>query len=226
MRHPSRPARGRSSSPMAAWPAWRVAGVGLALYGLLSGSMWLVSGLVPELGLPARVIASVLVLLLGLSFTLWSWRDFTWLSRMANGLLITLVLLAIGTLFWPMLLSGVWLWVIPLLFLALLLLAWVLPVISSSLSGQLWREQMAPHTWFGQRAMKAGLGLGLGGAGVLGSIAGTSLVRAGKAPIAYLLVALGTSILSVLIAQGFAHQLWPDTPWGARNARSTMDKKA
>jgi len=188
--------------------------------------MWLVSGLVPELGLPARVIASVLVLLLGLSFTLWSWRDFTWLSRMANGLLITLVLLAIGTLFWPMLLSGVWLWVIPLLFLALLLLAWVLPVISSSLSALLWREQMSPRTWLGKGAMKWSLVLGLGGAGVLGSIAGTSLVRAGKAPLAYLLMALGTSILSVLIAQGFAHQLWPSTPWGEKAAHTLPDRNA
>lgn len=208
---------------MASWPLWRVAVAGLALYGLLSGSVWLVSGLVPEIGLPARVTAAALVLLLGLSFTFWSSRDFSWLSRTANGLLITMAMLGIGALFWPMLLGGIWLVVIPLLFLALLLLAWALPAISGSFSALLWREQIAPQTKLGRASMKWGLALGLGGAGVLGSLAGTSLVRAGKAPIAYLVVALGMSILSVVIAQGFAHQLWPSTPWGEKAARTEPD---
>lgn len=208
---------------MARWPAWQVAAVGLALYGLLSGSLWLVSGLVPNVGSSARVVVPGLILLFGLSVTFWSWRSFNWLSRMANGVLITLALLAIGALFWPMLLSGIWLLVVPALFLALLLLAWALPAISSSTSGLLWQEQMAPQTKLGKAAMKWALRLGLGGAGVLGSVAGTSLVRAGKAPIAYLIVALAMSILSILIAQGFAHQLWPSTPWGVKAAQTPPD---
>jgi hypothetical protein len=64
--------------------------------------------------------------------------------------------------------------------------------------------------------MKWVLGIGLGGAGIAGATLGTSLSRTGEVHIGYLVVALGTTAVAVLQAQGYSHQVWPDRPWAVQ----------
>ena len=205
--------------PIAAWPLWKVVGLGLIGYGPIS-AMLFVSSLVPPPFHPELfAVISILILALGLFFTVWTSRRPSWAPRFGGTALVALLFLGLGIRFWAMIVNGFWFWVVVLLFVALFVLAWLLPAASESLSALLWREQMAPQTKIARRVMSWLLAIGLGGAGVLGASTGASLVRTGGARLAYLILALGMSILGVLIAQGFAHQLWPDTPWGRRFER-------
>jgi hypothetical protein len=202
--------------PIADWPLWKVVLLGLAGYGPLSALLYL-SSLVPPPFRPDVIAAvSILIVTLGVFLVVWASRRPGWAPRAGGTALLALLFLVLGMRFWAMLLNGFWLWAVTGLFALLYVLAWLLPVVSASLSGLLWREQVAPQTGFAQRLTRWTLALGLGGAGVIGASVGTSLVRTGGSSLAFLIAALGMSVLGVLVAQGFSHQLWPDSPWAMR----------
>lgn len=209
--------------PASTWPLWKVVVLGLAGYGPMAGFLYASSRLPPPLDAGASAAISILIAVLGVCFSVWSAKAPGWPPRLGGGILIAFLFLGVGLRFWAMVASGPWLWLVVLLFIALFVLAWFLPAVSSSLSARLWREQVAPESQIGRKISRLLLALGLGGAGVVGASSGMALARTGGAGIAYLLVALGMSILGVLIAQGFAHQLWPSTPWGEKAARTEPD---
>lgn len=212
--------------PASKWPLWKVVMLGLVGYGPMAAFLFASSRMPPELHEGASAAISILIVALGVCFSIWSARAPGWIPRVGGGVLIALLFLSLGLRFWAMVLAGPWLWLVLLLFAALFMLAWFLPAISESLSARFWRAQIAPQTQIGRRISRWLLALGLGGAGVLGASSGMAMARTGQAKLAYLLVALGMSILGVLIAQGFAHQLWPATPWGEKDARTAPGKKA
>ena len=211
-------------SPIAGWPVWKAIGLCIGGPALLGGMLSLSSLMVPPPLAVREVALFSLVMTLGVVFFVWSWRRYTWGSRVASTALVAIVFLAIGMRAWTAILGGIWLWVVVLLFAVLFCFAWFLPAVSPAASALIWREQSAPETRFGRVAMKWALRLGLGGAGVLGASAGMSIMRTGAAPVAYLIVALGASILAVLLSQSFSHQLWPDSPWARSVATSDPGK--
>lgn len=211
-------------SPASTWPLWKVVALGLAGYGPMSGFLYASLQMPPPIPAGASAAASILIVVLGVGFSVWSARAPGWIPRTGGGILIALLFLGVGLRFWAMVATGPWLWLVTLLFMALFVLAWFLPAISGSLSAMIWREQVAPQSQIGRKVSRTLLALGLGGAGVVGASSGMALARTGAAGIAYLLVALGMSIVGVLIAQGFSHQLWPSTPWGGKAAETSHDK--
>jgi hypothetical protein len=208
--------RQEKPSSIAEWPLWKVVVLALAGYGPLAALLYL-SSLVPPPFRPDLIAAvSILIVTLGIFLAVWASRRPGWAPRAGGTALLSLLFLALGTRFWAMLVNGLWFWVVTLPFVLLYVLAWLLPAISASLSTALWREQVAPQTGLARRLTRWTLALGLGGAGAVGASVGTSLIRTGGGRLAFLIVALGMSILAVLIAQGFSHQLWPDSPWAKR----------
>jgi hypothetical protein len=209
--------RGRvKASPLASWPLWKAIGMCLGGPVFLAGILWSSSLMVPPVQPERETGIFMLVVTLGVASFLWSWKSFSWASRVAVTALVAMVFLAVGIRAWTAILGGIWLWVVVFMFASLFCLAWLLPAVSPAVSASMWNEVTTPQTPVGRGVMKWTLRLGLGGAGVLGASLGMSLMRTGGAPLAYLIVALGMSILAVLLAQSFSHQIWPESPWAKR----------
>jgi len=212
-----------TSAPFMRWSIWKTMGAATVLFGGLGGLLIFSASTPPEFA-PGKVapVASVLALI-GIAMMLWTRVSSRWIARL--GMVVVCVTLVFGIAWraWAAVLSGAWLCLVVLSLGVLLALAWSLPAMSASLSAVIWREQSAPQTAIGQGITKWGLRLGLGAVGVVGASVGTSLVRSGKASLAYLIVALGMSFVALLAAQGNAHQLWRDRPWAQKEARRPGD---
>ena len=196
-------------SPIAAWPLWKVLGMGVVTYGILATLLLLATLISSRFPSIIMLVVAGLALLLGTLFTVWAWKDHTLVPRLGGTVVVTMFFLAMGIWFWGVFLDGVWLWGVVALILILYTVAWTLPAISSAASSLLWREQATPQTRVGRRIFTWDLGLGLGGAGVVGASFGTSLSRTGNVALASLIVAVGMSAVAIFMAQGFSHQLWP-----------------
>jgi hypothetical protein len=211
-------------SPIAHWPAWKAIGLCIGTSVLLGGMLWLSALMVPPSNVGREFSLFLVTVVIGTSVFIWSWKWYSWASRVAATGLVGLVFLSMGIRAWTAILDGLWFFVVVCLFILLYLIAWSLPAFFPVVSESLWTEQTSPRTSAGRTIMKWLLRIGVGGAGVIGASAGMSLVRLGGVPIAYLGVALGMSILSVMLAQSFSHQLWPVSPWAKRATRPTLGR--
>lgn len=201
---------------MRGWPLWKVVGAGLFLYGAMAG--FLVGTLFLPPAIPSRTLLIAIpltIIPLGLILTLWSWRTFTYHSRIAASLIIGLTVLLAGVRSWAAILSGFWFWFVTGLTSLAFIVAWALPAISYSTSHAIWREQFAPRTRLGRGILKWTLLIGLGGGGALGAGVGMSLARSGALGTVHLLLGALSSALAVFFAQSTSHQLWPDSPWAS-----------
>ncbi|HLC02080.1 MAG TPA: hypothetical protein VJK02_03520 [Anaerolineales bacterium] len=204
---------GNKISPYRDWPVWKTIGLALLAYGGMGAVLTFSSSVTPVFF--PRIVGpvSAAISLLGVALTLWSRSTHGWVPRTGAGALYSVLLFGLAWRSWFAVLNDLWLWVIVLAVAMLVALAWALPAISDSLSATLWREQTYPQTQAGRTIMKWILGIGLGGAGIAGATLGTSLSRTGEVHFGYLIVALGTTAVAVLQAQGYSHQVWPDRPW-------------
>jgi len=199
---------------MVDWPLWKAVGMGIVLYGLLASFLVVAFLLPPEISSRGTLIAlSVAVVPVGVLFSVWSWRSFTYYPRLGGSLIVASVVLIVGIRSWIAILTGSWIrFVVGLLVIAFAA-AWAMPAISGSLSETLWREQIAPETRLGRSVMKWALAVGLGGGGALGAGLGLSFSRAGDYGTVHLLIAILSSAIAVFLGQSLSQQLWPARPW-------------
>lgn len=207
---------GTKTSPLMGWPVWKAVAICVSGPAFLGGLLWVSSLMVPPVVAAREILIFSVVMVFGFLFFMWSWRSYSWASRVASSAFVALVFLGTGIRAWSGILEGALLWVVAWLLGLMFGLAWLLPALSPAASEVLWREQAEPRSKFGRTALKWVLGLGVGGAGVIGASAGMSLMRSGAAPLAYFLVAICMSSAAVLMSQSFSHQLWPDSPWAMR----------
>ena len=199
---------------MAGWPLWKAVGMGIVLYGLMASFLAVAFLLPPMISHRATLIAlSFSVLPVGVLFSVWSWRSFTYYPRLGGSLIVASVVLAVGIRSWVAILAGSWAWLVVGILVIAFAVAWAMPAISGSLSETLWREQIAPQTRLGRSVMKWALAVGLGGGGALGAGLGLSFSRAGDYGTVHLLIAILSSVIAVFLGQSLSQQLWPDRPW-------------
>ena len=194
---------------IASWPLWKVMGLGVGVYGALAIALVLTSTLRSRIPSSLMTILAGMTVVLGPVFLLWAWKDYRLVPRLGGVAVVATVFLAIGIWFWGIVLTGWWLLVVVAGMLSLYALAWALPGVSRGTAAFLWREQTTPQTRVGRKIFTWVLGLGLGGAGIVGASFGTSLSRTGDVALASLIVAVGMSAVAIFMAQGFSYQLWP-----------------
>ena len=199
---------------MAGWPLWKAVGMGIVLYGLMASFLAASLLLPPMISHRATLIAlSFSVLPVGVLFSVWSWRSFSYYPRLGSSLIVASVVLAVGIRSWVAILGGSWAWLVVGILVIAFAVAWAMPAISGPLSETLWREQIAPQTRLGRSVMKWALAVGLGGGGALGAGLGLSFSRAGDYGTVHLLIAILSSVIAVFLGQSLSQQLWPDRPW-------------
>jgi hypothetical protein len=210
----SSPARKRRS-PARDWPLWRVVGAGLFLYGAMAVFLVGTFLLPPAIPSPSLLVAIPLAIVpLGVILTLWSWRSYTYYSRLASLFVIAACILLVSFRSWAAILSGFWFWLVTGLTMVAFLVSWALPSISYSTSSAIRRELGAPRTRLGRGVLKWTLLIGLGGVGALGAGVGMSLARSGALGLAHLLIAALSMAMAILFSLSMSNQLWPDRPWG------------
>jgi hypothetical protein len=214
------------SAPFADWPVWKAAGLAIFALGGLAAVISFSASLPPVFS-PLWVGGTAAALtLLGLVFTFWSRRSFTWWARLGMGAVYAAYFLLLAIRCWYAVLAPDAFVVLTAIVVLLYCVGLTLPGISYTLSSVLWREQTTPETASGRKIVKLALSLGLGGAGALGASAGMSLSRAGQIGIAYLLIAVLSTGLSFFVAQSISHQIWPDRPWAHRSAAGDAHQDA
>ena len=195
----------RDQSPIANLRWWQT----LLLATFVHGIFAFVLVLVPHFSLNALYLG-VAMATLSVIISVWNWRKYSWWSRLSTSLMMSLFFFAISARAWSEVFDIIWIWLLPILL--LYILAWILPLISPSISQALWREQTAPQTRMGRAFMAIVLALAPL-AGVLGAGFGMYGSRFGKAGAVN--VVMGVLGLSLTCVLPFAtmHQLWPKRPW-------------
>ncbi len=123
-----------------------------------------------------------------------------------SGIWLTLIL-GIGIRAWTALVPE-WFWLWVGLFGGMYLFAWTFPALYPQLSAWLYREQMYPETPLGRGCLTVAWFLF-----PMGSSISMVLRRSGQVHFLWLFIGTGMTMVSVGMAQAFAHQLWRKRPW-------------
>ena len=199
--------------PLETWPMWKVVGASLVMHGGLA-VLLVFSSLTPPLFVPDQIrLVSAVLVGFGLVCSIWSRANHSWWPRLGVGLVVWAFLLGIALRSWAAVASGSLLALATILTTVLAISAWALPTISYSISTRIWREQSAPRSRVGRAILHWGLGVGIGGAGVLGATIGMGMARSGGASIVYLFAGIGMTVVAFLMAQGYSHRMWEERPW-------------
>lgn len=190
------------------WPWWKVIGLLVFLFGVLTGLLTLVpyySSVALAIGIGLSVAGTIPVVWLRI------WRTPNWWMEVAYAVVWPLFFLGLGARLLAAIIPVIWVWLIPLL--AAYLLAWALPALNPALSALLWREQTAPQTRLGRGCLILMLPLAPV-AGTIGASVGMfgSRFFEDRAPI-YLIMGMLGSIVAIGMAFAFAYQYWPKRPW-------------
>ncbi len=211
----TRVARRRKQPHMRGWPLWKVVGTAFFVYGLVACLLIGAILLPPEL--PSRtllIVATLTTIPIGAFLAMWSWRCYTYYSRLAGTFVIGSCIMLVSVRSWVAILSGYLFWLVTGLTSLAFIIAWVLPALSYSASDAIRRELIAPRTRPGRGLLKWTLIIGLGGGGALGAGLGMSLARSGALGLAHLVIGISSSAVAIFFSQSTSHQLWPDRPWG------------
>jgi hypothetical protein len=107
-----------------------------------------------------------------------------------------------------------------LVFLAMYVLAWLLPYSKHALSTILLREQMTPQTKLGKGCVSIAIG-GLPTIGSIAALTGLYASRSGDEDFVYLIISIVSIAAALAGSQAFSHQIWEQT-----RKTESLDQKA
>jgi len=190
------------------WAWWKVAGLGLASFGGLT----LALAVIPY---PSTVVLAIgsSVALIGIGAFLSYWQNSNWWARLVYVNVLLLLMYGISIRAWLGIIPPTWLWLVPLA--GAYLIAWSLPMVNSSISSILVREQTTPETRLGRGCLTLALLIAPVAAG-LGGTFGIYGTRYGYGDTVLLVVAVGLGIVTLVLAHYWAHGHWLLRPWADR----------
>ena len=184
---------------------YQVLAIGLAGFGTLG----VLVCLVPQPDLVGSAVG-LSVGALGVTFTLWNWRTYSWWARAGLAVVTCLGIFSMGVRFTLALTDIDWRWILPAL--AAILFSLITPIAWPSAAHVVWREQTAPVTRLGRILLVASVSLA-SVAGVLGASAGIFARRMGAIEPVLSVTAALAFLVSSGMAFTFSYQLWPERPW-------------
>jgi hypothetical protein len=200
--------RTKRRHPNADWPWWKIIGAGFFSFGLFG---FIIAIMPPRTAL--AFVMGVTLTIVAIVVGIWNWRTYSWASQMAASGIWTLPFLIIGIRAWMEVYPIVWVYPIVIVY----LLAWFLPALNPALSKLIWREQTAPQTRIGRIILVLAISMAPV-AGALGASAGMFSSRFNGISGVYMIAGPLSFVVAIIVAQGFAHQLWPDRSWARHEA--------